>query len=106
MKLANKAMKRDTAAGLLPDGGLIVDELLLQIEMAESAEEQEELQRGLDELVASDEEAARSYQIHCMLERELRALFENPCFASQRRMSPFRPFFHRLWMRFRPGPVG
>ena len=87
-------------------GGAIVDELLLQIETAETVEERDRWQAELDELVANDPEAARTYQGHCLLEKELRALFESPCFKAEREKSPIRSFFRRLRNRFWPGPVG
>lgn len=91
---------------VLTDAGAVVDELLLSIETADSAQERDLLQKELDELVECDQEAARTYEVHCMLEKELRALFENPCYRAELEVSPLRLFFRRLKAKFWPGAVG
>lgn len=103
----HRSLKRERAVDCPEDReSVIVDELLLQIEIAESDEARDRYQEELDELVASDENAAHTYEAHLLLERELRALFDDPGFMERRRISPIRRFFSRLRARFWPGPSG
>ena len=90
----------------LTDLAIVVDEMLLEIEMAKTVEERERCEAKLTELVNTDPEAARTYEAHCMLEKELRALFESPCYRAELNRGPVRSFFRRLRRKFWPGPVG
>lgn len=84
-----------------------LDDLLFRLEFAESEGEQKAVQAELDVLVEADPEAARIYEMHQLLERELHALFESgACLADLPPPSPMRRLF--LWVRsfFCPGPVG
>lgn len=84
-----------------------LDELLFRIEFLEDEDERKALELELEELVKSDEEAARMYEVHQMLERELQALFESGGgFAKKGPWARVKRFFTRLRCRLTPGPVG
>ena len=84
-----------------------LDELLFRIEFSEDEDERKALQAELEELVKNDEEAARMYEVHRMLERELQALFESGGgLAKQGPWGRVKRFFARLRCRLTPGPVG
>lgn len=84
-----------------------LDDLLFRIEFTEDEEERTVLTAELQRLVESDAEAARMYEMHRLLERELQALFENGGgLGDQRPWSRVKRFFARLRCRLTPGPVG
>ncbi len=84
-----------------------LDDLLFRIEFLEDDEERSALTAELEQLVESDPEAARMYEMHQMLERELQALFESGGgLRDQRPWSRVKRFFARLRCRLTPGPVG
>jgi hypothetical protein len=87
-----------------PIGSQHVEALLLELEMAETEERRVRLRGELERLVEVDADAARAYEAHCLLERELRALFKDPELRVAQRVSPLRALFRRL--RCGSGAVG
>ncbi len=84
-----------------------LDDLLFRIEFSEDERERLALTTELEELVENDPEAARNYEMHQMLERELEALFENGGGLGGRGpWARVKRFFARLRCRLTPGPVG
>ena len=84
-----------------------LDDLLFRIEFSEDEQERLALTAELEELVESDPEAARNYEMHQLLERELQALFESGGGLGDRGLwSRVKRFFVRLRCRLTPGPVG
>ena len=84
-----------------------LEDLLFSLEYSECEAEKMALQEELDVLVAHDEEAAEIYEMHMMLERELRALFEGGGrLANVKPLSPMRRLFLRVRSFFCPESVG
>jgi hypothetical protein len=84
-----------------------LEDLLFRLELSECEVERAALQEELDDLVAHDAEAARTYEMHQLLERELHALFANGGrLAKVKPPSPMRRLFLRVRSFFCPEAVG
>ena len=84
-----------------------LEDLLFRHEFSECEVERAALQEEIDGLVADDPEAARYYEMHQVLERELTALFANGArWSKVKRPSPLKRLFLRMRWFFCPEAVG